>query len=71
MKSLGATGGTVFAIYFVEVLLLAAIGIAIGARARRRAAVRDRLGVRRHHPAAARAGAVSGQARRWRSSMAC
>ena len=30
MKSLGATGTTVVAIYFVEVLLLAAIGIAIG-----------------------------------------
>jgi putative ABC transport system permease protein len=30
MKSLGATGTTVVAVYFVEVLLLAAIGIAIG-----------------------------------------
>ena len=30
MKSLGATGGRVFAVYFTEVLLLALIGIAIG-----------------------------------------
>src|SRR5262249_6418027 len=30
MKSLGATGGRVFAIYLAEVLMLASIGIAIG-----------------------------------------
>jgi len=30
MKSLGATGTRVVAVYFVEVLLLAGIGIAIG-----------------------------------------
>jgi len=30
MKSLGATGGRVFAVYFAEVLMLASVGIAIG-----------------------------------------
>ena len=40
MKSLGATGGRVFAIYLVQVMVIAAIGTAIGLVRRRRAAVR-------------------------------
>ena len=42
LKALGATGGRVFAIYFSEVMLLAAVGVAIGLVARRGAAVRHR-----------------------------
>lgn len=30
MKSLGATGGRVFSIYFIEIMMLAAVGVAIG-----------------------------------------
>ena len=62
LKSLGATGGRVFAIYLVEVMLLAAIGTAIGLVDRRDPAVRDRGGVRRRHAAADRAGAASRRA---------
>ena len=41
LKSLGATGGRVFAIYLTQVMLLAAVGTAIGLVRRRVAAVRD------------------------------
>ena len=42
MKSLGATGGRVFAIYLVQVMAIAAIGTADGTCARRSLAVRHR-----------------------------
>ena len=40
LKSLGAPGGQVVALYLVQVMLIAALGIAIGLARRRRAAVR-------------------------------
>ena len=46
MKSLGATGGSVFAIYLTQAMALAFIGADPGPHPRRRAAVPDRLGVR-------------------------
>ena len=54
MKSLGATGGRIFAIYLVQVMTIAAIGTAGGTGGRRRLAVRDRMGLRRHPAAAGR-----------------
>ncbi len=57
LKSLGATGAEVFALYLTQVMMLAVIGSAIGLVARRGAAVSHRLDLRRGHPAAARAGA--------------
>ena len=59
MKSLGATGGGVFAIYLTQAMALALIGAMPGLDPRRRAAVPDRLGLRRDPAAAARAGAAS------------
>ena len=46
MKSLGATGGRVFAIYLAQVLLLAAVGSVHRSRARRGFAVRHHLSLR-------------------------
>ena len=66
MKSLGATGGRIFAIYLVQVMAIAAIGTAAGLARRRRAAVRHRLGVRRRPAAAGRAGACNGRSSRLR-----
>ena len=71
MKSLGATGGRVFAIYLSQVLMLSAIGAVDRARARRGAAVRHRRGVRRDPAAADRAGAAAGRTRARVRSTAC
>ena len=61
LKALGATGGRVFAIYLWQVLLLSAVGAAIGLVLGASAAVRHRGGVRQHHSAADRAGAAAGR----------
>ena len=71
MKSLGATGGGVFAIYLTQALALAVHRRAARPRDRRRAAVPDRVGFRRDHSAAARAGAASGRPRARARSTAC
>ena len=62
LKSLGATGGRIFAIYLTEVMLLAAVGIAIGLVDRRDPAVCDLGGARQCPAAADRARAARGRA---------
>jgi hypothetical protein len=47
LKSVGATGAYVFALSLVEVMLVAAIGVALGAGSRRGGAMARRLGLRR------------------------
>ena len=71
MKSLGATGTTVVAIYFVEVLLLAAIGIAIGLMLGAATPLHRRRDARAHPAAAAGAGSRPGPARCLRAPTAC
>ena len=62
LKSLGATGGRVFAIYLVQVTCAVVDRRRDRAGARRGAAVRHCLGLRRRPAAADRAGAASGRA---------
>ena len=63
MKSLGATGSRVFAIYLSQVLVLAGIGAIPGLVIGAALAVRRRLEPRRRAAVAARAGAASGRSR--------
>ena len=62
MKALGASGRRVFAVYLTQVLMLAAVGGAIGMVLGATPAVPDFVDVRRDHSAADRTGAASGRA---------
>ena len=63
MKALGASGRRVFAIYLTQVLMLAAVGGAIGMALGAVLPFADLMDVRRDHPAADRTGSASRRAR--------